>query len=122
MTLALSEELPTAEALIVEALAAHLLLGSPAHTFPGRLHVKPHLDRLDARALLRWEYDEEANFLVTPTELFVRSVLPRSTWADDESRTGGDPRSRGRRQAQVVECQQTQGLVETRQPQALESA
>jgi hypothetical protein len=65
--------LTTAEALVLEVLVAHKLLGAPYSTFDSRLWIKPQLETLQEHGLIDWTFDEDANFRVTSTAQFMSS-------------------------------------------------
>ena len=59
------DRLTTAQALLVETLVAHKLLGATHTTLHRDLWIKPQLDELHHFGLLDWRFDEDANFRVT---------------------------------------------------------
>jgi hypothetical protein len=70
----MAEQLTTAEALVLEVLVAHRLLGAGHSTLDRRLWVKPQLEALRGRGLLTWTFDEDANFRVTTTDRLMSTT------------------------------------------------
>lgn len=55
----------TGEVMVLELVRVHSeLTGSDTYTFHNRLWIREQLDELAGRGLLRWSFDEEANFKV----------------------------------------------------------
>jgi hypothetical protein len=63
--------LTTAEALVVEAIVLAHISGSPHWTIERERWVRPQLEELAERGLVVWEFDDDANFRVTPTQVLV---------------------------------------------------
>ena len=89
--------LTTAEALVLEALIARKLLGQQSSTFKNTLWIKPQLDALQHLGLLVWEFNEDADFHVVPTEALnasphaveiISRLLPKAPDATYSSQMG----------------------------------
>lgn len=63
--------LTTAEALLVEAIVLAHIGGSPHWTIERERWVRPQLDELVDRGLVTWEFDDNANFRVVPTQVLI---------------------------------------------------
>ena len=67
-------QLTTAEALLLEVLVAHKLLGAQHSTLDRRLWVRPQLEALRELLLVDWTYDQDANFRVVATEQLMSNA------------------------------------------------
>ena len=68
-----SDELTTAESLVLQLVIAHSLLGAECTTLANRLWIRPQLDALRDKGLLTWNFDENADFWVIPTPLLMQT-------------------------------------------------
>jgi hypothetical protein len=62
-----SRRLTTAESLVLEIVVAHCILGAPFSVLSNAHWIRPQLDSLQELQLLTWEFDANADFLITPS-------------------------------------------------------
>lgn len=74
------DRLTTADLLIVDSLLAHSYAGAPFTTLINSCWVTPQLEALEHPGLIRWEFDDEANFRVETTPKLFRLPEAELSW------------------------------------------
>lgn len=70
-----SARLTTAEALVVDLLVAHRLLGAIEVVPPGYLWARPPLDSLEDKGFLSWSFYAEENFSIACSPCLLSSPV-----------------------------------------------